>query len=57
MKPNLENRNFVVRQVRLCLALGAAVFMVSTASAQTNYSLNWWTPGAVVARARAGFSL
>ena len=43
MKATLENQHFVVRQVSWCLALGAAAFMVSAASAQTNYSLDWWT--------------
>jgi hypothetical protein len=40
---NPGNQNIVAGQVRLCLALGAAGFMVSAASAQTNFSLDWWT--------------
>ena len=43
MKTTLENQNFIMGQVKLCLALGAAVLIYSTVSAQTNYSLDWWT--------------
>ena len=45
MKTTHENQNFIMGQVKLCLALGAAVLIFSTASAQTNYSLDWWTIG------------
>lgn len=43
MKANVEQQTFLVGRVRLHLTLGAALLTVSTASAQTNYSLDWWT--------------
>jgi hypothetical protein len=54
MKPKLGNQDFVLGQVRLCLALGAAVFIVSTASAQTNYSLDLWTTGGGIGTSTGG---
>jgi hypothetical protein len=43
MKAILGTRRLLVKQVWVYLALWAAAGVVSTASAQTNYSLDWWT--------------